>query len=58
MDEMFLPQTLGVPDQGSLGTGELPTAMPAFSRPIPLPAGRKAWTLSHLTNLDEAPSGK
>lgn len=52
VDEMFVPQTLDVPDQGVLGTGELPTAKPAFSRPIPL-GHRKAWTLSHLTNLDE-----
>lgn len=50
--KMFVPQTLDVPDQGALCTGELPTAMPAFSNPIPLGA-RKAWTLSHLTNLDE-----
>lgn len=52
VDEMFLPQTLDVPDQGALGSGFLPTAMPAFSRPIPM-GSKKAWTLSHMTSLVE-----
>lgn len=58
VDDMFVPQTLDVPDQGALATGELAAAMPTHTRRIPLLPGRKAWTLSHLTNLEQMPNGK
>lgn len=58
VEQMFEPQTLDVPDQGMLSTGVFPTAMPEMSLEVPLFAGRRAWTLSHLTNLDETSTGR
>lgn len=60
LEEMFAPQTLHIPNQGALALdGVMPSAVPTTTLPIPLlPGQKKAWTLSHLTNLEELPNGR
>lgn len=60
LEDMFAPQTLHVRDQGALALeGVIPSAVPTTTLPIPqLPGQKKAWTLSHLTNLEELPNGR